>query len=401
MDELIAKFDSQYQTKLQQLFKDIAQAELEEAKDLKVIEEAEDDPKLEVLQAEMDKKAKERKALLVETFKEICAPFWQEVIIKLPISGWHSNDSFEPWIKLEAYLRKEKGFPQDIHHSFFYAALTEKFNQDLAEGSLSAEQLIALFIECTRTILNKAKGEANYPYARLREKFNQPQESDKLTKFTSLFCALFWVLHVHCNPQQKKLVQYLIYYRANTTNNERVSEAAIACSILNIDKNCKNFFREATILNRYLGIINDKTLDKVQSLLPRISTRYIFKLMHSFYKKDLGNFVGLIKPRAKSEETIPATLLTFRHVAFSNLYFYQTILTFYDLGCYIANRKKEPDNDSAVWGKDIKILVAENEQKELKGEKTKWSLCGFFAGKQGRLGDILARKEPGSLILNP
>lgn len=82
-----------------------------------------------------------------------------------------------------------------------------------------------------------------YPLLRLNECFSakRSQETQKLKDILFLLQSSFYLIYKHCTVAQLHLIPYLIYFRQNTTDEERRSELAMFKTLTEKATDCLNF----------------------------------------------------------------------------------------------------------------------------------------------------------------
>lgn len=114
----------------------------------------------------------------------------------------------------------------NYHHPRLFAVIEEKY-KTLSSRAIDVNQLLVLLKQCGRVIkYAETTNLSDYPISSLPEK-PLPQQQHRLKESVVLLASIYYLIFHYCSVEQLKLLPHLIYFRLETTDEERRSEQAI------------------------------------------------------------------------------------------------------------------------------------------------------------------------------
>lgn len=159
-----------------------------------------------------------------------------------------------------------------------FLGLANKLYGELTNQQFMLTELLALITKCCRmTGYADVEELDNYPQLTLTDKISKkrPQEQQKLEDIIFFLRAAFYLIQKHYTQEQLTLMPFLIYFRPQTTDEERRSELALFEWLHHQKANCLNF------LDLHVGHINMRSIQLIRCLpnilkvIPATYTRFI------------------------------------------------------------------------------------------------------------------------------
>ncbi|KTD55962.1 hypothetical protein Lsai_2092 [Legionella sainthelensi] len=208
---------------------------------------------------------------MIGSVQEIIHQFWSWSAHHLSFEQWHNDALVIPWLTFQKQLFKAGLLERDFHHSLLFQELKNRYDS-VSDNQLKSTELLSL-LTCASRMSGYARLDEldnSYPLLRLNECFSakRSQETQKLKDILFLLQSSFYLLYKHCTVAQLHLIPYLIYFRQNTTDEERRSELAMFKTLTEKATDCLNFFhmQKDYIDTRSLKMVD--ALSQVAHLIP-------------------------------------------------------------------------------------------------------------------------------------
>ncbi|CEG59414.1 protein of unknown function [coiled-coil domain] [Legionella micdadei] len=220
-------------------------------------------------------------------------------------------------------LIKTRLLTADYHHPILYQALKEEY-ESLGADVLSLDRLMPLLIVCGRKIGYAKKDEFDYPISHLPEK-PLPQQIFNFREIVILLSSIFYLIFHHCTVDQLKILPFLIYFRLNTTDEERCSEQAILSFLSTRIVESQAFFKKQEDHFDAKAMRDLECVQAVQDLLPKSrgallrainEKRWLYAFIHQHQNSptlpedSLGATVELLEADffTRSDQSYPSAL---------------------------------------------------------------------------------------------
>jgi hypothetical protein len=160
-------------------------------------------------------------------------------------------------------LIKRNFLAANYHHPRLFAVIEEEY-RTLSSESVTADQLLVLLKQCGRvTKYAEATALSDYPISSFPEN-PLPQQRQRQNESVVLLASIYYLIFHHCSVEQLRLLPHLIYFRLETTNEERRSETAILNYLSTHILNIQTFFKKQKAFDT--RAIKEFNLDKLKEL---------------------------------------------------------------------------------------------------------------------------------------
>lgn len=340
---------------------------------------------------------------------------WQDVVVMLKPSQWESDEKALPLIRFQAQLETQKMIPRNDHHTVCFKEIIARFNE--SPGPVNAETLSALMQSTCRVIGYAEHSEVDsYPSERLKRRSKSPSPGAKANLDMSItsMAALLYLLYYQTSEEQAELIPFLIYYREQTTDEERCSESAMLRFLRNTPHQAALLIEQMAHCINYSIVLKEKEFEPIRALLPTVRKDFLKALFPDLWHITANQHGGILDTITRKVALCNAITKQFTvlKIPFDEIEpFCRQIksekgmlrsskdrelldesLQLFKLDQYIAQRESE-GGEYLFFSGNLKHRAAVKQKQKLLGVTEKLGLLEWAAVHQGRLGKLQGETE--------
>lgn len=340
---------------------------------------------------------------------------WQDVIVMSKPSQWESDEKVLPLIRFQAQLETQKMIPRNDHHTVCFKEIIARFNE--SPGPVNAETLSSLMQSTCRVIGYAEHSEVDsYPSERLkrRSESTSPGAKASLDRSITSMAALLYLLYYQTSGEQAELIPFLIYYREQTTDEERRSESAMLRFLRDTPHQAAELIKRMELCINYFILLKENEFQPIRALLPAVRKDFLKALspdLWHFKANQRGGIEDAITRKVALSNAITEQFTALK-IPFDEIESFcgqikserellmsprdrellDESLKLFKLDEYIAQRESE-GGEYLFFSGNLKYRAAVKQKQKLLGVPEKLGPLEWVAVHQGRLGELQGETE--------